>query len=88
MVIVLKLKQMFEASRVQVISRQKLKCIRENIEVNRVKYNIFSIRIEFLTTNNLDPDCESWHKFNKELIMAFINSGIPLIKLKNVAICK
>jgi len=45
--IVLKLKQMFEASRVQVVSRQKLKCNRENIEVNRVKYNIFSIRIEF-----------------------------------------
>ena len=45
--IVLKLKQMFEASRVQVVSRQKLKCNQENIEVNRVKYNIFSIQIEF-----------------------------------------
>jgi len=26
-----------------------------NIEVYRVKYDIFSIRIEFLTTNDLDP---------------------------------
>ena len=41
-------------SRVQVVSRQKLNCNRENIEVYRVKYDIFSIRIEFLTTNDLD----------------------------------
>ena len=41
--------------RVQVVSRQKLNCNRENIEVYRVKYDFFSIRIEFLTTNDLDP---------------------------------
>ena len=40
---------------VQVVSRQKLNCNRENIEVYRAKYDIFSIRIEFLTTNDLDP---------------------------------
>ena len=40
---------------VQVVSRQKLNCNRENIEVYRVKYDIFSIRIEFLTTNDLGP---------------------------------
>ena len=39
---------------VQVVSRQKLNCNRENIEVYRVKYDIFSIPIEFLTTNDLD----------------------------------
>ena len=43
-------------SRVQVVSRQKLNCDRENIEVYRVKYDIFSIRIEFLTTNDLDSE--------------------------------
>ena len=42
-------------TRVQVVSRQKLNCNRENIEVYRVKYDFFSIRIEFLTTNDLDP---------------------------------
>ena len=44
---------------VQVVSRHKLNCNRENIEVYRVKYDIFSIRIEFLTTNDLlDPGLE------------------------------
>ena len=45
----------YSENRVQVVSRQKLNCNRENIEVYRVKYDIFSIRIEFLTTNDLDP---------------------------------
>jgi len=44
--------QSFES---KVVSRQKLNCNRENIEVYRVKYDIFSIRIEFLATNDLDP---------------------------------
>ena len=51
----------FASSGVQVVSRQKLNCNRENIEVYRVKYDFFSIRIEFLTTNDLDPefpDCQ------------------------------
>ena len=34
---------------------KKLNCIQENIVVYRVKYDIFSIRIKFLTTNDLDP---------------------------------
>jgi len=52
--------RVFESEyRVQVVSRQKLNCNRENIEVYRVKYDIFSIRIEFLTTNDLDS---GWSK--------------------------
>jgi len=40
---------------VQVVSRQKLICNQENIDIYGVKYDIFSIQIEFLTTNDLDP---------------------------------
>ena len=49
-------------ARVQVVGRQKLYCNRENIEVYRVKYDVFLIRIEFLTTNNLDPAKEAKRK--------------------------
>ena len=41
-------------ARVQVVSRQKLNSNRENIVLYSINLDVFSIAIEFLTTNDLD----------------------------------
>ena len=43
-----------EANKVQVVSRQKLNSNRENIVLYSINLDVFSIAIEFLTTNDLD----------------------------------
>ena len=42
--------------RFQVVSRQKLNSNRENIVLYSINLNVFSIAIEFLTTNELDSE--------------------------------
>jgi len=44
-------------SRAQIVSRQKLNSNRENIVLYSINLDVFSIAIEFLTTNDLDSVC-------------------------------
>ena len=46
-------------ARVQVVSHQKLNSNRENIVLYSINLNVFSIAIEFLTTNDLDSYSEA-----------------------------